>query len=191
MVDVYATASTLVDSGEVSSIRSLDIDEKPFQLAFVRGASFRFEFHDTAPKDSYVVWWDGTTAKTSWSARPGIQATTLALAIAGATGVSRGSAHTIPRMLLPDDVSGFALTQLANLEVVGTEQIDKHACWKKVLGTGRLDTSVVLWIDQTSYLLRQMTRQTPPRGNLTFPLEITKYHPILDQPVDPSLLASP
>src|SRR5258708_13272510 len=53
--------------------------------------------------------------------------TTLAMAVAGATGISAGSAHTIGALLIPE-VGGFQLQDLENLSVVREEAVEGVRC---------------------------------------------------------------
>ena len=47
------------------------------------------------------------------------------LGIAGATGVSGGSAHTIPTLLLPDQIGGRSMASLTDLTRLPDEAVDE------------------------------------------------------------------
>ena len=66
--------------------------------------------------------------------------------IAGATGVSGGSAHTIPALLLPDQIGGRKLTAMTHLERLPDEALDGTLCFKL---QGRFgDRPTTLWLDE-------------------------------------------
>jgi hypothetical protein len=55
----------------------------------------------------------------------------LKLAVAGATGISGGSAHTIARLLLPE-IGGFSLSKLADVN------LEREGRWKALSATNSL-----------------------------------------------------
>jgi hypothetical protein len=139
MAEAYASCATYRDSGRVLT-RFLETDgspkhtsDRPFRTAFVRPSHFRFEFQNRYRDDGewhrYIIWADGTHVRV-WShfgARLE-QPESISLAIAGGTGVSGASAHTIPVLLMPERVSGRRLTELVDLHLVGEELIDEFPC---------------------------------------------------------------
>jgi hypothetical protein len=200
MEQAYGTATTYLDRGLVSTTFSVSgtarVVEKPFEIAFVRGTAFRFEFREGGSTRSYIVWWDGKRALTSWYARPGItEVATLGLALAGATGVSSSSAHTTPRLLLPDLVGGFSFSELRNPRVLGTEPIANRACWRMVGEHPRSAEDLTFWIDRQTYLLRRTARRVrfPAQGGRPeFTTEsTTTYDPVVNERLDPERLKPP
>ena len=135
MVRAYADCKTYRDTGVVKTVfieaNGTRTVEKPFTTAMVRPDRFRFEYKETGnQRNRYIIWSSGKDVKTWWGIKPGIKMSdSLELALAGATGVSGGSAHTIPAMLLPDKVSGLKLT--ANQKRTGTA-IDGHGDFGKL-----------------------------------------------------------
>jgi len=207
MAAAYIHATSYVDKGRVRKtfIQGQDrrLVVKPFTTAFVRSDKFRFEFRtdNDDPKQAYVIWSDGVRTVTRWYIRPGLEVKRdLDHAVAGATGVSSGSAHTVPRLLLPDVVSGFALTELTDLRLAGSEALDGHMCWKIIGRHPDAKTDTTLWIDQRSHLLRRMfgrhhfSPATTPMGTTSgeFDTETTTdFDPIANEPVDPEQLRAP
>lgn len=191
MSNAYANAKTYVDRGAVSTEFEMSNGmkhsvEKPFDIAFVRGGTFRFEYRDDS--DVYLVWSDGTSTFTQWTKQPGIKSVAdVSLAIAGATGVSGGSAHTTPR-LAGVTTHGFSIADLAELRFEGTELVDNHQCWK-ISGAQR-STRLVLWIDQQSKLLRKTFDQKELSSG-TKVQQTTVYDPVIGAPVSPDLLKPP
>ena len=108
-------------------------EERPFLTAFQRPDRFRYEFRGQTggggPFHRYIVWREGTAVRTRWELlgrdeRP----ESLVLALAGATGVSGGSAHTVPSLLLPDEFEGDALRRFVDIELVGQTALGGVAC---------------------------------------------------------------
>jgi hypothetical protein len=97
-------------------------DELTFATFFRRPDHFRFEWTTHHPYEGLrhirthrVIWSNGTDAFL-YSDRDGTvkREESLRMAIAGATGVSSGAAHTISPLLMAD-VGGFTLPQLQRL----------------------------------------------------------------------------
>src|SRR5437660_3207129 len=106
LAEVYAECGSYRDCGQVVT-RFVHLDDnpprtvmQPFSTAFVRPHRFRFEYRDEYGR--YIVWANGEAVQTWWDVSPGVeQQESLEMALAGATGVSGGSAHTIPALLMP------------------------------------------------------------------------------------------
>src|SRR4051794_40464398 len=123
MAAVYAGCRTYRDTGRVHTRfltrrGRLDFEStKPFRTAFVRPDRFRFEFASHFPGQAemhrFIVHMAGRVVQTWWDLRPGVERQSrLGMALAGATGVSGGAAHTVPALLLPRRVGGRRLTDL-------------------------------------------------------------------------------
>jgi hypothetical protein len=144
-----------------------------FKTYFVRPHLFRFEWTErdlmTAGQRLSVVWDDGRHAFEyySWddpavSEREGIDRV-----VAGATGVSKGSAHTIPALLM-QDVAGFRLTELTSLSVLGEEEFEGEECFI-VRGYHPFNFPIDMWSSKRDYLLRK-TKE--PQDGGVFKIEI-------------------
>ncbi len=73
------------------------------------------------------------------------------MALAGATGVSSGSAHTIPALLLPREVGGRMLTDLEQPKRGEDKVLDDHKCFTIVARFA--DEPITIWIDQGTFLI--------------------------------------
>ena len=159
----YASCASYRDRGNVRTdyfapsgapTRSEDL---PFSTVFQRPDRFRYEFRgETGGR--YIVWREGAAVRTHWDLigrdeRP----ESLVLALAGATGVSAGSAHTVPSLLLPDEFEEDALWRFVDLELVGQTALDGVACHHITAGTARDPTH--LWITIGTSLLRRIERR--------------------------------
>jgi outer membrane lipoprotein-sorting protein len=146
------------------------VDIKPFRTAFVRPDRFRFEYDDAVPEKPYIVWKQGDEVRTWWHLRPKAdKAESLEYALAGATGVSGGSAHTIPALLMPDSIGGRKLTVMTDLKRQPDETLDGTLCFKLEGKFAVVPTT--LWLDKATFLLVRMVQDT----SLT--LSTTVYKP--------------
>lgn len=125
---VYKNCKSYLDEGEVVTVFFKDtgkrIDRQPFKTAFIRHDRFRFEFREQdRDPGQYIVWAKGNDVRTWWHIGPRLEKSKdLGLALAGATGVSGGSAHTIPALLLPDEVGGWSLRHLDKIRFTDQER---------------------------------------------------------------------
>ena len=120
----YATMRSYQDRGVVLTKfpSEPEADETAFATFFRRPDRFRFDWTTHHPysglrhlRTHRVIWSDGTGAFL-YSDRDGAiePQESLRMAIAGATGVSSGAAHTVSPLLM-SDVGGFTLSQLQRL----------------------------------------------------------------------------
>ncbi len=188
MAKRYANCKSYRDSGVVKSVLIFPVigkqaTEKPFTTAFFRPDRFRFEFKETGSgeKCRYVVWQGGNDVKTWWDLKPGVEKVeSLGLALAGPTGVSGGSAHTIPALLLPREVAGRRLTDITEPKRLADAKIDNVDCF--VLDGQFGDRPMTLWIDKQTFLVRRIAE----RDKLDFMTRVeitTTYDPIIDDVV--------
>ncbi len=152
----YAAASTYVDRGVVTdrftTAQGGRTKTKPFETAFERPSRFRFEFRDDGKSArAFTIWTEGDRAFSRWFVTGNRieQARNLSFAIAGATGVSSGSAYTVPSLLMPQELTGSKVLELADARVEGVELIDGHRCYR-VTGKRIGDSVRTLWIDVES-----------------------------------------
>ncbi len=181
----YAACDTYRDEGLVTTT-FIDEDgervvEKPFKTAFVRTDRFRFEYSERdgdTETTQFVVWSDGEGAYVWAGFEPDVRRyRSMSNGVAAATGVSSGSAHTVPRLLMPDDIGGFALSELEEVEMLGEEQID-GVTTSKIQGKKECDGWWTLWIDKESGLLRRLDRQSQFDTFRT--VKSITYHPQLN-----------
>jgi outer membrane lipoprotein-sorting protein len=155
-------------------------DEINFKTFFARPNLMRFEWtsHHPYPPLRHLVtfsatWSNGTSAFT-YTERPNAssgdregdmrQNDNLAQGIAGATGVSRGAAHQIPVLLLPE-LGGFALHQIKSPTLVGLEPFDGTDCFRVRGAHPRSNGTYELWIGQKDYLIRRIVSVVRPGAN--------------------------
>lgn len=192
MAKTYAECKSYRDSGLVKTIffqadgkRTV---EKPFTTAFVRPDRFRFEYNhekDNNRTYRYIVWRKGKEVQTWWDVTPGIQKPeSLSLALSGATGVSSGSAHTVPVLLLPDEVGGGRITDMTQTRRIEDAKFEKVECFRIESENGKRNT--MLWIDKKTFLLRRIDER---KGFDNFRTErMTTYGPVIDKEIPEELL---
>ena len=167
VAQTYASMQSYKDRGVV--LRYLPPDAPPnetsFETAFTRPALFRFAFvaHHPYPPLRHiawpaVVWSDGVDSFSRYDYGTGPpethEAKSLALAIAGATGVSGGAAHTVPRLLMPE-IGGFSITELKSNTLLGVENIEGETCYHLV-GEAPGIGQIHVWIGTESALIRKL-----------------------------------
>ena len=163
--------------------------ERPFKTAFVRSGRFRFEFSDKGEWSRnprrYIVWRSGESVQTWWDLAEKLETKeSLDLALAGATGISGGSAHLIPSMLIPKEVSGRKLSEFTRAWREKDGTLDASACFRVTLIQDQWWQ--LLWIDKKSYLVRRIDER---RNFSTFySLQTTTYSPIINEPVTDLML---
>lgn len=192
---VYASCRSYRDEGMVETVfvreEGEKTDLKPFSTAFIRPDRFRFEYrhrkdgHDTC---QMIVWAGGDAVrKWNWHMKTiELKAGLLAGAIAGATGVSGGSARTIPRLLMPSEVRGRSLADLNDLKLVGEAELDGVRC-HLVEGIKPSGSTSTIWVDEENKLVRKMVTSMQFADFRT--LTTTTYSPQIDVEISPDELS--
>jgi outer membrane lipoprotein-sorting protein len=161
VVETYHSLSTYADRGE-SIVRLTSVNYMvEFETLFKRPARLRFEWTNERSKprglkQHGLIWSDGTNAWASYSFRGNKleQKKDLDLAVAGATGASADTAHTIPR-LLTDDVGGVRLDEIQNLKILGNDTADGVEC-VVLVGHYRNVPERKIWVGRTDHLIRRI-----------------------------------
>lgn len=156
----YAGFSSYQDVGTVETTydegMSGHIERMPFKIYFTRPNLFRFEWTDfSSYKDgrTNVVWSNGKESFSYWEPDRHEKEESLGMGIAGASGVSSGSAQTIPYLLMAQ-MSGFNLTKLTKLSLVGTETFDDELCYR--INGRSLGSMYEIWISKRDFLVRKV-----------------------------------
>ena len=207
MGNSYAGCHTYQDHG---SVRTSEIPGKQhsaetqaFSTVFERSGCFRFEYGPD--KDNYVVWMRGRHVRFYGAASermsvliriglfllsvPGRLYTSLfareqmlALALAGATGVSGGSAHHVPALLMPELKMRWPLTRLQNAERLEDGLLEDTRCFC-VRGKYAGD-AMLLWIEQATFLVRRIEQHFNSGWTTT-----TDYRPLIGPIIEPQRFA--
>ena len=164
--NAYATCRSYQDTGVVTTVFLHDepiprrrTTKRPFSTAFVRPDRFRFEWAEAAvgPESEWkrmLILWNGDGLRSSWTIEPGIRDhESLHSAIGGATGVSGGSAYTVPTLLIPGGKGRDPLAAEDGL-LRGCERLGECECFV-LESPGRAKT---LWIGRDDFLIRRIDK---------------------------------
>jgi outer membrane lipoprotein-sorting protein len=201
MAKAYASCKSYRDSGVVKTVffgaTGNFTAEKPFATAFVRPDRFRFEYKEKQGlglENRYIVWRRGKEVQTWWDIKPGVEKLdSLELALSGATGVSGGSARTVPALLLPKEVHGQRLTEITEVKRVEDAKLDKFDCFRLEgkfilqLEAKFINSPTTIWIDKKTFLVRRIDAQMKFDDFRTE--ETTSYEPAVDEEIPDKMLA--
>jgi outer membrane lipoprotein-sorting protein len=191
MENAYANSNTYSDSGVVKVIFIGDVNqtvEKPFTTAFIRPDRFRYEFTEKKPygtKQSFIIHLNGKNLQSYWDIQKDLKHDSLNNAVASATGVSNGSAITVPGMLMPNDITWRRAIRFSQPTRIDDDTLDNADCYRvQDLILGAIPTT--LWIDKNNFMLRKIYREQTFNDFLIE--ETTIYNPNLNGEVSNDLL---
>lgn len=178
---VYANAQTYKDSGEaILTIGGQDKHEyvTVFKTVYQRDKYLSFSWYDKGKAFSYNGFqWDssGTGQEFDFGKLTVVDHADIGHFVAGATGVSKGAAHTIPRLLEPVKISGnHYIRSYQTVCIAGKVTLDGQSCW--LLTAKSVNSPVIkVWIDEDSLLIRQITENSFHK--------VTRYYPVINQPI--------
>ncbi len=167
MIALYGSLNSYSDTGYVKTniTARAAVHRKWFSTLYQKPSSFRFTFFRPHPYPQlghivteHVVGFDGAEGyrimKGPDDAQPLRSTTSLTLAIAGATGISSGSAHTIARLLLPQ-VGGLSILDLLNPRFNDATAIDGTDC-HSISAQFPEGGEQELWVEKGTLLLRKV-----------------------------------
>jgi hypothetical protein len=173
MVSLYAAFDSYRDTGFVTATISKSgvVHRTAFSTLYKQPSLFRFTFFRPHPHPplahimtEHAAGFDGIEGyilrKRPEDLRAVRTVTSLELAIAGATGISSGSAHTIGRLLLPN-VEGLSVLGLINPRFNPDLDIEGIVCYSITAQLPKAGERE-LWIEKDTLLLRKVIglRQT-------------------------------
>lgn len=180
MEEKYSHLNSYQDEGVVVTTYDEEtggrIEKLPFKTSFKRPNLFRFEWTDyflSKLGKKRVVWSNGKSSFTYWEPDRYEKEEDLGLGIAGATGVSGASAHTVPRLLIADEVGGFSVTELEKTSLVGEEVFEGVRCYH-IKGAHPNGEIYELWIGKSDLLLRKVRQITKDSNNTRTEEEIRR-----------------
>jgi hypothetical protein len=200
MVARYRSMTSYSDSGEVTTTgrsNTAGLPRVTFATLFKRPAYFRFSFeraHAYEPlghlATQHVAGSDrargGYFTQKAYDGHVSEKTPIkLELAIARATGISRGSAHTIGRLLLPE-VGGRSLLNSLESQRTADVEVDGTPCYAIKTRGSRGDHEEELWIEMGSFLLRKLFSRHEERESVESRERIT-----VDMPLEDSLFDRP
>lgn len=158
VLELYQSCSSYSDVGEASSpvMGSLR-----FKTYFCRPSKFRFEWSRAEPGDSNmdVVISENDTMATYFD-RESTEHMSLALAIAGATGVSLGAAPSVAHLLMPNlfkkgQFQSFMSQRPYNFLEEADSYLKLRADWRSNCWT-------TLWLDKVSFAIHRIEEGITP-----------------------------
>ncbi len=168
VVERYAALGSYSDTGEVATrIAATGMVRRiTFSTLYQRPSFFRFTFFTPHPHPplghlvtEHAAGHDGTVGYSVAKRPDGTVARkspiSLEAAVARATGISSGSAHTIGRLLLPE-VQGSGLLDLVDARRGDDVVIDGQSCYSITAQAPKGGRRQELWIEQDSYLIRRL-----------------------------------
>ncbi len=173
----HRSVQTYTDTGLSRSLGTRGPRLCTFETSFQRPNLLRFAFERPHPSRGLahlvsrcVVGHDGTRPF-FWASHYESNAKTehpetLDLAVAGATGISSGTAHTIAALLLPE-VTGFKLLDLHKIRFRRNRKIDGVPC-TCVSGLHPFAGRLTAWFGTEDLLLRRLYRQHSNSEELRF-----------------------
>lgn len=174
----YAEMSSYQDEGEV--LQALDAGAEPIRTRFTthfrRPGLFRFAFASPHPFPllAHVI-----TEHVSGADKRGAYAWTktyeedpeiedevsLSMAVAGATGISGGAAHTIGSLLIPEEVGGLSISELRDASIIGGGETFDGADCLLISAPHPIGGEISLWVERKTFILRKVRtdlRRFPP-----------------------------
>ena len=178
----YRALDTYVDHGVVRPTFSDGPLTCWFETDFSKPDYFRFQFIRPHPHrrlrnlrlTKYIVGNDGT--KTYFSSQERGCRTRidiedgLAMAVAGATGISRGAAHTIGALFF-EDIGGFELTMLTGLRFRRSRMFDGVMCYR-ISGEHPRGGRYTVWFGTEDLLLRKLVSHRFRSEEIRFDIRI-------------------
>jgi hypothetical protein len=191
MKESYATSKSYSDSGVVKfviiSSEGRRTVKKPFTTAFIRPDRFRFEYREKTQinrEHRFIVHLKGKNLQTYWDIENDLKLDTLDKAISAATGISGGSAITVPAMLLPSEITWRRAIRFNKPKRIDDGIFNKIRCFRiqdKIFGS-----HVIFWIEKETLLLLKIYREKKFEDFQT--QETTTYRPIKNGKVTDMML---
>lgn len=159
MVLKYGNCQTYQDSGRVEGGQGITT----FKTYFVRPNKFRFDwiYEDLGSKRN-SIWSDGLKVFSRHSFNNELEEeSNLNVAIAGATGVSQGTAHTVSTLLMPDlevSLNSRTLLKLCPYEFRESEIESNDSCFR--VRSTEANNQADLWIRMSDYALVKYLEET-------------------------------
>jgi outer membrane lipoprotein-sorting protein len=165
MREEYSMTKSYSDSGVVkiiiiSSKGRKTVVKKPFNTAFIRPDRFRFEYREKTQfnrEHRFIVYLKGKKLQTYWDIENDLKLDSLDKAIGAATGISGGSAITVPAMLLPSEIKWRRAIRFNKPKRIDDAIFNKILCFR--IQDNIFGNNVIFWIDQETFFLLKIYRE--------------------------------
>lgn len=191
MREEYAMSKSYSDSGVVKIV-FISSDgrrtvKKPFITAFIRPDRFRFEYREKTQinrEHRFIVYRKGKNIQTYWDIENDLKLDSLDKAIGAATGISGGSAITVPAMLLPSEIKWRRAIRFNKPKRIDDGIFNKVSCFR--IQDVIFGNHVIFWIDKETFLLLKIYRENEFGDFQT--QETTIYRPMVNGKVTDMML---
>ncbi len=171
----YASHKSYWDIGTVEQSTA----SRKFKTYFVRPNQFLFKWVEHLKISSplnrpgyYAIWSNNTGAYSYYRYQSDLtdgveKEENIGMAVAGATGISGGSAHNIPNLMI-NDVGGWETTNLANPKLAEDEIIDGINCYH-IIGNhpNNSQNKYELWVTKNDFLIKKIKDSSPLGDTIT------------------------
>lgn len=179
MSRVYSRLTSYQDEGVLVTTNDEPtggtIEKMPFKSFFKRPNLLRFEWTEytiTKLGRKNVVWSNGKEAFMYWEPDEYEKRESLDMAVAGATGISRGTVNTVSTMMWPDEFGSSLLERLVKPSLVGEDVLEGVRCFH-IKATDGADP-IELWVGKNDFLLRKLRQETKDSDRITIKEEIRR-----------------
>lgn len=160
--ETYLSIEHYSDLGEVTEPPAMSGPPLQFKTFFTRPNKVRFEWRCWHPyfgkeqPPSENAFWSNGSSTTRYFLRQLEQEEHLSGAIAGATGVSRGSVLMILKLLIPDCVDVNTIWyEFQRIKLLQEELVDGFPCYHLV-GSCTNDNDTEAWISKEDFMVRRL-----------------------------------
>jgi outer membrane lipoprotein-sorting protein len=155
-----------------------------FTTTFKRPSSLLMELHEKSPghEERSLLWSDGKSHRW-WSSfdKKTRNEDSLELALVALSGNSSGVSETVPALLMPYDDVKPVFGTMRRLKLLPPEAVDGELC-HRLEGAVEEGTTLTVWIDQRTYMIRQILEENVVEGERWQTLIVFK--PLLNAPVE-------
>ncbi len=163
VVAKYRSLRSYEDEGVVRSLsaRTDRTEQLRFRTAYRAPGDFRFDWvkrrtwktHQVERR--YIVWANDRGAFTFWDTRGTRTEPDLGMAIAGATGVSKGAITSIPGLFIGADEVLWSIADVRELSLLEPAEFEGIPC-ARVSGPFGRERRVEIWIGRDDLLIRRI-----------------------------------
>ena len=161
---VYANCKSYTDTGYVKTVfmnkkgKKINVSKLIFSTSYIRPNKFRFEYAEMRAGElqgQYIVWKNDEKVKTYWELMGEENPKSLSMALAGATGVSGGSALTIPSLLIITVCRNPLITRINNPTLLAEQKDENGIICFLIKGNNEN-----IWIQKETFLISKIEEYT-------------------------------
>lgn len=187
MAAAYRNCKTYQDSGIVQMVDKHVNVKLKFTTAFIRPDRFRYEYMAVVPEginSRLIIWRKGKQVAAWWNLKPKLveAPSSFNRAIMAASGVSLGTASTIPALLFSkNEIKRPRLTDMTDVTQLADAELGNVDCYRVKGSIGVLNT--VAWIDKETFIVRKVERVTDRGAKI-----VATYNPVVNAKIPDTAL---